>query len=123
MKFVPVSVFLILFLLSNLIGIRLLLNNFTTLMLVNYCGHSDIETSKFMLFILSEDGSGIAAFVQLCGPCMHYCATQIYLNDIISIDISLHKPLTAFHCSCLGNLILISLTSTEHFLVQGCETG
>lgn len=72
MKFVPVSVFLILFLLLNLIGIRLLLNNFTTLMLVNYCGHSDIETSKFTLFILSENGSGIAASVQLCGPCMQH---------------------------------------------------
>lgn len=52
MKFVPVSVFLILFLLSNLIGIRLLLNNFTTLMLVNYCGHSDIETIVRTMYAL-----------------------------------------------------------------------
>lgn len=37
--------------------------------------------------------------------------------------VSLHKPVTAFPFPCQHTLPPFSLTSTQHFLVQGCEAG
>lgn len=49
---------------------------------------------------------------------------QIHLNwRYFSQPISLHKSITATHFSCKCTLLLYSLTSTQHFFVQGCEAG